>query len=129
MRLFALILLTLFCTEAHTEEIVGKVHVIDGDSIRIKGQEIRLHGIDAPEAEQSCRIEGEDWACGKASSEALQLIVGDADLRCEWTQLDRYERALATCYRGEFIDRGGRRGETIDCCQAQFRLEIQVRQS
>ena len=30
-------------------DIIGKPRVIDGDTIEIAGQRIRLHGIDAPE--------------------------------------------------------------------------------
>jgi len=81
------------------EEIRGPATVIDGDSIRIADTEIRLYGIDAPEGKQSCIQQGEDWACGETATEALQLIVGDADIHCTWKKQDRYERALATCTR------------------------------
>lgn len=80
-------------------EITGKAHVIDGDSIRISDTEIRLYGIDAPEGKQSCIQQGEDWACGETATEALRLIVGDALIHCAWDDVDRYERALATCTR------------------------------
>ncbi len=39
-------------------EITGKPRIIDGDTIEIGGARIRLHGIDAPEAGQSCLAEG-----------------------------------------------------------------------
>ena len=43
------------CHDAPPEkEITGNPHVIDGDSIRIADVEMRLHGIDAPEATQLC---------------------------------------------------------------------------
>ena len=32
----------------------AKIEVIDGDSLRVNGVEIRLEGIDAPEYHQEC---------------------------------------------------------------------------
>lgn len=94
----ALVLL-LASAASHSDEITGKAHVIDGDSIRIADTEIRLYGIDAPEGKQSCLQQGEDWACGETATEALRLIIGNAEIHCTWQELDRYERALATCTR------------------------------
>ena len=34
--------------------ISGRAHVVDGDTLRIAGRSIRLHGIDAPEVGQQC---------------------------------------------------------------------------
>ena len=37
-------------------DITGPATVTDGDSLKIDGQRIRIHGIDAPEARQTWRI-------------------------------------------------------------------------
>jgi len=88
------------CHDASPEkEITGNPHIIDGDGIRIADVKIRLHGIDAPEGNQMCRVGGEDWACGKAATETLSFLSVGAPFRCTWTERDRYNRALATCFR------------------------------
>ena len=81
------------------QEITGVPHVIDGAGIRIADVDIRLHGIDAPEAKQLCRVKGDDWACGKAATETLSFLSVDAPFRRAGTERDRFNRALATCFR------------------------------
>ena len=40
------------------QDVVGRAQVTDGDTIRIGSVEVRLQGIDAPEAGQSCEDRG-----------------------------------------------------------------------
>ena len=65
----------LLAFPAHAE-IVGKARVIDGDTLEIAGQRIRLHGIDAPESQQTCWAGGREWACGREATFALAYETG-----------------------------------------------------
>jgi len=81
------------------KEVSGYPRIVDGDSIQIMENKIRLHGIDAPEIRQQCKTDLESQNCGQASKNALFYLVGDSRIRCVWSQRDRYDRLLATCFK------------------------------
>ena len=56
------IALCLLATPA-LADVAGTASVIDGDTLEIHGQRIRLHGIDAPESRQLCHLDGKPWQC------------------------------------------------------------------
>jgi endonuclease YncB( thermonuclease family) len=79
-------------------EIVGRASVIDGDTIEIHGQRIRLHGIDAPEKGQPCfDASGKSYRCGQIAAMALDEFVGASPVTCRERDTDRYGRTVATC--------------------------------
>ena len=83
------------------EGLIGVASVIDGDTIEIHGQRIRLHGIDAPESRQLCtRPSGERWRCGQQASLALSDRIGRATVSCQPRDRDRYGRIVAVCFKG-----------------------------
>jgi endonuclease YncB( thermonuclease family) len=83
------------------DRIIGVASVIDGDTIEIHGQRIRLFGIDAPESSQLCvRPTGEPWRCGQQGSLALSDRIGRATVSCQPRDLDRYGRIVAVCFNG-----------------------------
>ncbi len=79
-------------------EITGKPRIIDGDTIEISDQRIRLHGIDAPEAGQSCLADGRRWACGQNATFALSQMIGTNWVACRERDRDRYGRIVAVCH-------------------------------
>ena len=96
-----LFVLSMAVVAVAQDRIVGVVSVIDGDTIEIHGQRIRLFGIDAPESSQLCvRQTGERWRCGQRASFALADRIGRATVSCQPRDLDRYGRVVAVCFNG-----------------------------
>lgn len=86
--------------------IIGPARVVDGDTIDIAGTRIRLEGIDAPEASQTCeRRDGSKWPCGRAAAKALTELVG-SEVECARHGTDKYDRMLGLCSaNGQDINR------------------------
>lgn len=80
---------------AHT--ITGRASVIDGDTIEIHGTRIRLFGIDAPESDQSCTVQGKAFRCGQRAAFALSDEIGNKVINCQPKDRDRYGRVVAVC--------------------------------
>lgn len=59
-------------TDGGQAEVGGLAKIVDGDTLVVDGLRVRLEGIDAPEAGQTCkrRLIG-SWACGTESTNAL----------------------------------------------------------
>src|SRR5262249_34848907 len=82
-------------------EITGRAtKVVDGDSLEIGGDRIRLYGIDAPEGRQDCRRNGQAWRCGDDAAAHLRRLVQGATLRCTPRDTDEYGRSVSVCRNG-----------------------------
>jgi endonuclease YncB( thermonuclease family) len=80
------------------ESATSAVRVIDGDTIEINQTTYRLHGIDAPEAGQTCaNNKGGRWKCGKDAIAALEELVIGHEVSCDNRGLDDYDRVIAVC--------------------------------
>jgi endonuclease YncB( thermonuclease family) len=97
-RLLLAALALFFASPALAETITGQATVIDGDTLEIQGQRIRLSGIDAPESSQLCR--GDDslqYRCGAKAANELAEHVAGRPVSCEGVGRDQYGRAVAVC--------------------------------
>lgn len=86
-----------FLPEPDPVELSGRVSIIDGDSVRIQGVEIRLLGIDAPESQQFCTRNGTSWPCGAQAARKLSARVRGKTVTCKGHARDAYDRLLARC--------------------------------
>jgi len=102
MRFSLQLLLTplalVLATSAGADDFTGQASVVDGDTLEIHGNRIRLWGIDAPESTQTCR--GDDslpYRCGAEAANRLDAFIASRPVNCLPISLDRYGRTVATC--------------------------------
>lgn len=81
-------------------EYSGKVFVVDGDTVIIADNKIRLEGIDAPEMQQMCESPGGSYPCGVKSGNYLKSLAEQGGFRCNAWQRDKYQRLLGRCFVG-----------------------------
>ena len=104
ISLFALILISLSLSAdgIGSDIIEGNAIVIDGDTIEIHGERIRLDAIDAPESRQTCLDAAEArYRCGQKSAFVLADIIERGIISCQFKGRARYKRIIAVCFRGD----------------------------
>ena len=103
MLRLVLALIFLLPMSAAMADVTGKPRVIDGDTVEIAGERIRLNGIDTPEASQTCLDEtGKRWRCGQEATFALLDLVGNHWITCKGEERDKYDRLIVVCFAGPF---------------------------
>ena len=70
-------------------EITGTPKIIDGDTLELKGQAIRLYGIDAPELGQACTIKERPYDCGMVARTALLDLTAGVAVTCRVLAADQ----------------------------------------
>ena len=97
-----LALLALGATPARADQ------VLDGDTLEIEGQRMRLFGIDAFELEQTCLDSGgQPWRCGAAAQAALAELIQDQAVSCTVLEEDQAQGYVAQCRVRDEVDLGG----------------------
>jgi len=88
--------------------LAGLARVVDGDTIVVAGERVRLHGIDAPELDQPFWWRGRQLECGTIALAALEALTAGVLLRCEPIERDCYGRLVAKCFSPNGCDIGRR---------------------
>jgi endonuclease YncB( thermonuclease family) len=103
MRLLSLAAVAALCASGPADaqsQFNGAGRAKDGDSLMVGDKEVRLFGIDAPELNQSCKRDGQSWACGTAAKDLLDSLIRGKSVFCTQTGTDQYDRVLARCAAG-----------------------------
>lgn len=111
--IFAAVMLVTSATISLSDDMTGQASIIDGDTLEIHDNRIRLWGVDAPESDQLCR--GEDslqYRCGAKAANELDAFIAKRPVNCIPISLDQYGRTVATCSvggadLGEWLVRNG----------------------
>jgi endonuclease YncB( thermonuclease family) len=78
--------------------LTGPAKVIDGDTIVVAGQMVRLHGIDAPELDQPLWWQGQKLMGGMMALAALEVLTAGVEVRCKAVERDRHGRIVANVF-------------------------------
>ena len=94
-----LFILVFSFNETYGKTIYGRANIIDGDTLHINNYKIRLHAIDAPETDQTCKKGDITWNCGIEATKFLKNIIDDKKIICKSNSKDRYNRFIGVCYK------------------------------
>lgn len=101
LTLCFLFLLTLIAARLQgvgSDPLTGPFRVVDGDTLAAGAERLRLVDIDAPELDQTCERDGQEWQCGRDAKSALREFVSQGATECRGSERDRYSRLLVTCH-------------------------------
>lgn len=99
--LFLSLLIIAKLENEQAERFSGPFFAVDGDTLSADGERLRIEGIDAPEAAQTCERSARSvYACGEESMQFLTQTVASGAWECSGTERDRYDRLLVICRHG-----------------------------
>lgn len=62
--------------------LAGPARAIDGGTVQVAGQAVRLLGIEAPPADLVCKDGGWEYKCGEEARAALEKIIANRPVDC-----------------------------------------------
>jgi endonuclease YncB( thermonuclease family) len=85
-----------------TPPIEGRATARSGDTLQIAKTTVRIAGIEAPVAGQTCLATGSRrWRCDVSAKTALSRLVRGETITCDVSDSDEQGRRLGTCRLGE----------------------------
>ncbi|MBD9524431.1 thermonuclease family protein [Ensifer sp. ENS02] len=93
--------LSVICGSAVAADYSGRARVIDGDTISIGHERVRIAAIDACERGQTGLKDGKVWRCGVAARSYLGKMIDGRHVRCDIIDRDQYRRLVGQCFIGE----------------------------
>ena len=101
-------MLTSIILSAIIGTVAGTASVVDADTLDIRGERVRLVGVDAPEAGQKCLDATVRFVrCGTIAANALDRWINRASVTCDIEGKDR--NGACSAY-AEFEARASRNG-------------------
>lgn len=92
LRTFLAVTLLTCSVNARAETLQGSAKVVDGDTLIVAGERVRLRNVDAPELDQPG---------GRAAADYLAALVKGRVVVCDVAARDRWARAVASCRAGQ----------------------------
>ena len=99
-------LVAILTFSRRTGSLTGPAKVIDGDTIVVAGEMVRLHGIDAPELDQPFWWRGQQLVGGMMALAALEALTAGVKVRCKAVERDRHGRLVAKVLSPNGVDIG-----------------------
>lgn len=99
-------LLVCALVDAHAQPdrpstISGRATVIDAETLEIRGQRIRLAGIETVADDHVCEATDDNrWRCGPRAQTALDELLEESIVTCVARERDSLGRLVATCSVG-----------------------------
>ena len=78
--------------------VAGTARVIDGNTISIRQQRVRIAAIDACDMQQSGLLNRKTWPCGLVARSYLRKMIDGKHVFCRTVDVDRYKHTVGQCY-------------------------------
>ena len=89
-------------TPLSAETIAGDSILIDGRTLMVSGQMVRLWGLDAPDLDQTCTWGENIIPCGRHAQGALMDLIIGAVIRCERRRQSESSPNITVCFADSY---------------------------